>query len=70
MGVVKYGRKTYSFIEGKTIHTGTTITEKSLPGETEQEFTARLTKKYIDQKGTLEVVFKGGRPDYAIVTIA
>lgn len=70
MGGVNYGRKTYSFTEGKTFHTGTTITEKSLPGESEQEFTSRLTNKYIDQQGTIEVVFKGGHPAYAIIAIA
>lgn len=70
MGGVKYGRKTYSFTKGKTLHTGTTITEKALPGENEQEFTSRLMANYIDQKGTIEVVFKGGRPDYAIISIA
>lgn len=67
MEPVTYGRKKFSFAEGKTIHTSTSITVKSMPGENEHNFTQRLMKKYGQEKGTVEIVFKGGRPDYAII---
>ena len=70
MEPVAYGRKRFSFAEGKTIHTGTSITVKALPGENEQAFTKRLMKKYGDARGTVEIIFKGGRPDYAIISFS
>ena len=70
MELVKYGRKKFSIVEGKTILTSTSITEKSLPGENEEAFTHRLTRKYANHRGTIEIVFKKGRPDYAIITLS
>jgi hypothetical protein len=67
---VKYGRKTFSFDGGAAVHTRTTITEKANAGEDEQSFTQRLLKKYENQRGDIEIVFKNGRPDYAIVTLS
>ena len=29
-----------------------------------------LLEKYQDQQGTIEIVFKRGRPDYAIITFS
>jgi hypothetical protein len=69
MGTVKYGRKTYSFIKGTTLHTCTAICEKPLPHEDEVTFTSRLMKKYEDRKGTVELVFKKGQLDYAVVKL-
>jgi hypothetical protein len=65
-----FGRKTLSFAKGVSFLTKTAITEKSLAGEDECTFTQRLLNKYCDDEGTIEIVFKHGRPDYAIVTIA
>jgi hypothetical protein len=68
MQAMKYGRKTFSFAEGETVLTGMRVTEKALSGEDEVSFTRRLLEKYKGRRGTLEVVFKNGHPDYAIVT--
>jgi len=68
MQVVKYGRKTFSFAEGVTVLTGMCVTEKAESDEDEASFTRRLVKKYEGRRGTIEVVFKNGYPDYAIVT--
>lgn len=70
MPVVKYGRRKFSFANGQAVPTGTTITERALVGEDEQSFTERLVRLYHKQQGTIEVVFKNGRPDYAIITFS
>jgi hypothetical protein len=70
MDGVNYGRKVFSFSNGVTSHTSTSITEKSMPGENEQAFTERLARKYARREGTIEIVFKKGRPDYAVITFA
>lgn len=67
---MKYGRKRFSFSGGKTILTSVTVTEKSQPGEDEEAFFRRLMKKFGDQQGTVEIVFKNGRPDYAIIKLS
>lgn len=69
MQVVNFGRKTFSFSEGVSVLTSMCVTEKATPGEDETAFTRRLLEKYEGQRGTIEVVFKHGRPDYAIVTL-
>lgn len=66
---VKYGRKTFSLDNGKAVLTRISITEKSFPREDENAFTERLIRKYGSLQGTIEVVFKDGHPDYAIVTL-
>ena len=38
-------------------------------GEDEDAFTERLMRKYGNHQGTIEIVFKGGQPDYAIITL-
>jgi hypothetical protein len=48
--------------------TGTSVTERSLKGEDENAFAKRLMKMYGKNEGTIEIVFKMGRPDYAIVS--
>ena len=68
METLNFGRKVFSFAQGTTIHTSTSITEKALPHENEDVFTHRLMKKYGDQQGTVEIVFKNGRPNYAVIT--
>lgn len=64
---IKYGRKTYAFAEGRTFHVSTSITEKARPDEDENNFTYRVTRKYQEKQGTIEIVLKNGRPDYAII---
>jgi hypothetical protein len=48
----------------------TSVTERALPNEDERTFTRRLVNKYQDQRGVIEVVFKRGLPDYAIITFS
>ena len=50
--------------------TGTSINERPLIGEDENAFAKRLTKMYGKGNGTIEIVFKKGRPEYAIVSFA
>ena len=46
------------------------ITERALVGEDERAFTERLMRLYGQQKGTIEIVFRSGCPDYAIITLS
>jgi len=68
MKQIKYGRKIFSFGESGAVLESTSITERALPNEDEATFTSRLFKRFQDRQGTIEVVFKNGRPDYAIIT--
>lgn len=68
MQPLKYGRKVLALDEGTAALMTTVVTEKALPSEDETAFTNRLLSKYTDQRGTIEIVFKRGRPDYAILT--
>ena len=68
MQAIKYGRKVFSFDDGGAVLESTCITEKAMQGEDESAFTQRLVQKYNGRRGTIEVVFKRGRPDYAIIT--
>jgi len=70
MKVVEYGRRKFAFENGKKVVTSTSVTERSLYGEDEEAFVRRLLEKYGNNKGAMEIVFKAGRPDYAIITIA
>jgi len=67
MKSLQYGRKTFSFAGGVAVHESTSIIEKPVLGEDEKSFSERLVKKYLGQQGTFEIVFKKGRPDYAII---
>ena len=69
MKPLAFGRKRFILTEGVSKLTSTSITEKPIRGETEAEFTRRLLAKYADCNGEMEIVFKQGRPDYAIITI-
>jgi hypothetical protein len=64
---IKYGRRIFSFGDGDAVLKSTSVTEKAMPGEDEMAFTRRLLRKFEGQRGTIEVVFKSGRPDYAII---
>jgi len=67
---IRFGRRRFDFAQGKVELTSTSFTEKALPGEDEQAFTDRLLKLYSSREGTIEMVFKGGSPDYAIITLS
>jgi thymidylate synthase ThyX len=67
MKVIRYGRKTFSFAEGAATLVHTSITEQSLPGENEEAFIQRLLESYGHRQGTIEVVFKNGRPSHAVL---
>ncbi|UCC54165.1 MAG: hypothetical protein JSV68_09360 [Anaerolineaceae bacterium] len=69
MESITYGRRKLTFAEGTCLHTSTSVTERSLASEDEDAFIARLMSKYGNRKGTIEVVIKGGKPDYAIITL-
>ena len=70
MEVIEYGRRKLAFENGKKVVTSTSVTERSLYSEDEEAFTRRLLEKYGKNRGRIEIVFKAGRPDYAIITIA
>lgn len=69
METIKFGRRRLSFSKGTAVHTSTLVTERAYQDEDESAFVKRLLETYCDHKGSLEVVFKAGRPDYAIITI-
>lgn len=69
MGDIDYGRKKYKFSNGTAELTRTSFTVRSLRSEDEQAFAERLMKLYGAQEGTIEMVFKNGQPDYAIITV-
>lgn len=68
MQKITYGRKVFAFDEGGAVLTRTSVTQKALPEEDEKTFTRRLVEQYEGQRGTIEVVLKSGRPDYAIMS--
>ena len=70
MKSVQYGRKMFSMSEGETRLESTSIIERTMLGEDEDSFIYRLKSKYKRQRGTIEIVFKKGRPDYAIITLS
>ena len=70
MESIRFGRKVFSFDNGSAVLTSTCVTEKARSDEDEKAFTVRLMEKYKGQSGTIEVVFKRGRPDYAIITFS
>jgi len=58
-----------SFANGRAKLEQITVTEKAFPGEDKDQFVDRLLKRYTDKNGTFQIVFKNGKPDYAIVTL-
>jgi hypothetical protein len=65
---LQYGRKILAFDESDAALMTTVVTEKALTNEDEATFTHRLLGKYKGRRGTIEIVFKRGSPDYAILT--
>ena len=68
MKQISFGRRKFSFSFGRAVLTSTSVTERALIGENERTFIDRLLRIFDDQKGTIEIVFKNDRPDYAIIT--
>ena len=64
-----FGRKRFSFAEGVPTLESISITEKPLRGEDEDQFTQRLARRYGNRYGEIEIVIKGGYPNYAIITL-
>lgn len=69
MGDIDYGRKKYKISNGTAELTRTSFTVRSMRREDEQAFSDRLLKLYGAEEGTIEMVFKNGQPDYAIITL-
>lgn len=65
---ISFGRRKFSFSYGRAVLKSTSVTERALVGESEQAFTKRLLGIYGNQQGTIEMVFKNDRPDYAVIT--
>lgn len=66
---VPFARKILSFSGGAALLKKVSITERPLPDEDENGFTRRLLEKYGKQQGTMEIVLRNDRVDYAIVTL-
>lgn len=69
MEIIRFGRRRLSLHNGKVSHTSTTVTERAHHGEDEHAFIERLLKMYYEHEGSIEIVFKAGRPEYAIITV-
>ena len=67
---ISFGRRKFSFSFGRAVLKSTSVTERALIGENERTFTERLLQIYGDRQGTIEMVFKNDRPDYAIITFS
>lgn len=65
-----FGHKLFSVADGNIELTATTITEKALPFEDEKHFLDRLLAKYDGHDGKIEIVYKRGQPEYAIVSLS
>jgi len=68
MKAVKFGRRKFTFGNGKAELMATSITVRSRVGEAEEAFKGRLLEMIGSEKGTIEIVYKRGQPDYAIIT--
>lgn len=67
METVNYGRKIFSINRGRAVLKNIEITEKPLRHEDEHAFTQRLLNKYGHLQGTVEIVIRNGRPNYAVL---
>lgn len=68
MKIINFGRRKFTFGNGKSELLSTSITVRSQAGEAEEAFKKRLLKMVDNKKGTIEIVIKAGKPDYAIIT--
>lgn len=70
MQILNYGRKKHLFSQGNSRLVSVSVTERCREGEDEDTFMNRLLAQYGHREGTLEVIFKNSRPDYAILTFS
>lgn len=70
MQTITYGRRRLAFSRGSVVHTSTVLTIRAEDGEDEATFTQRLLRTCADSEGTIEIVFRAGAPEYAVVTIS
>ena len=66
--VIRFGRRIFTFSNGEVELKSTSVTERALASEDEETFTNRLLQLYCQREGTIEIVFRRGKPDYAIIT--
>jgi hypothetical protein len=69
MQTILYGRRRLAFSNGRVVPTSTMLTVQANPEEDESAFIQRLLRECTAEEGTIEIVFKGGHPQYAIITI-
>ena len=70
METIKFGRRKFTVIDGETKLFSTSITVRAYKGEDEQAFFERLKEICGNAQGIMEIIFKAGRPDYAIITFS
>ncbi len=70
MSRIEYGRLRLSFRNGTAVRTSTSVTERALAHEDEHAFTKRLLERYRHREGTIEIIFKAGHPEYAVITFS
>jgi len=68
METIKFGRRKFTVVDGKTKLLSTSITVRAFKGEDEQAFFERLKEMCGNAQGFMEIIFKAGCPDYAIIT--
>jgi hypothetical protein len=69
MQTILYGRRRLSFSHGRAVHTCTIHTVQANPEEDEAAFVQRLLAECSASEGTIEIVFKAGQPQYAVLTV-
>lgn len=67
---ITYGRRRLAFARGSVVHTSTVLTIRAEADEDEAAFTQRLLEECIGSEGTIEIVFRAGAPEYAVITIS
>jgi hypothetical protein len=70
MQTITYGRRRLAFSKGSVVHTSTVLTIRAEDGEDEAAFTQRLLRTCANCEGTIEIVFRAGAPEYAVITIS
>jgi hypothetical protein len=69
MQTIHYGRRRLAFSNGCAVPTSTMYTVRAHSAEDEAAFIQRLLDECDADQGTIEIVFKGGFPEYAVVTV-
>lgn len=69
MQTIHYGRRRLAFSNGRAVPTSTMHTVRAYRGEDETAFVQRLLDEWDADRGIIEIVFKSGFPEYAVVTI-